>query len=38
MNLAGAAKFIALVLVRRPGRQPQAGNGTIEARAEAGAR
>jgi glycosyltransferase involved in cell wall biosynthesis len=38
MNLAGAAKFMALVLIGRPGRQPQASNGTIEARAEAGAR
>lgn len=38
MNLAGAAKFMALVLIRRPGRQPQAGNGTIEARAQVGAR
>ncbi|RWB38636.1 MAG: glycosyltransferase [Mesorhizobium sp.] len=38
MNLAGAAKFIALVLVKRPARKPQSGNETIEARAEAGAR
>ncbi|RWE04878.1 MAG: glycosyltransferase, partial [Mesorhizobium sp.] len=38
MNLAGAAKFIALVLVKRPARKPQSGNETNEARAEAGAR
>ncbi|TIP38564.1 MAG: glycosyltransferase family 2 protein, partial [Mesorhizobium sp.] len=37
MNLAGAARFMALVLVRRPGRRPQSGNETIEARVEAGA-
>lgn len=37
MNLAGAAKFTALALVRRPGRQPQSGSETIEAGAEAGA-
>ncbi|MDG4884169.1 glycosyltransferase [Mesorhizobium sp. WSM4884] len=38
MNLAGAAKFMALVLARRPDRQPQPAQETIEAKAEAGAR
>ncbi|TIV46839.1 MAG: glycosyltransferase, partial [Mesorhizobium sp.] len=38
MNLAGAAKFMALVLARRPPRQARLANETAETRAEAGAR
>ncbi|MBZ9868489.1 glycosyltransferase [Mesorhizobium sp. CA15] len=38
MNLAGAAKFMALVLAGRPDRQERPAQETTEARAEAGAR